>query len=58
MKYTTLSSFQKNMGQKPLPHPKTQIKFVFMLIPLSTTTQKFVFKDLKNNRSYLFNLKL
>ena len=29
MKYTALSSFQKNMGQQPLPYPKTQIKVVF-----------------------------
>jgi hypothetical protein len=29
MTNTTLSSFQKNMGLKPLPYPKSQIKFVF-----------------------------
>ncbi len=31
------------MGQKTIPQPKTQIKIA--LIPLSTTTQKFSFKD-------------
>ncbi len=37
---------------KPLPHPRTQVIFVYLnlLIPLSTTTQKFSFRDffLKN----------
>ena len=44
MKYTTLSSFQKNMGQKP----KTQIKFVFMLIHLVIPPPpKFFFQRFK-----------
>jgi hypothetical protein len=37
------------VGQKPLPYPKAQLKFVH----LSATTQKFFFKDLKKKVIYL-----
>ena len=43
MKYTTLSSFQKNMGKKP----KTQIKFVFYVnSPCYSTTTQFFFSTI------------
>ena len=58
MKNTTLSSFQKNMGQKPLLYPKTQIKFVFYVnSPFHRQPTNF-FQRLKKIRMYLFNLKL